>query len=65
MVFKDGGNTHHINDKAVSEMSYEDLERVFKGKLDYKLLAEKLGKKPASKFSLKKAVVEDKEEEKA
>lgn len=65
MVFKDGGNTHYINDKSVSEMSYEDLERVFKGKLDYKLLAEKLGKKPASKFSSKKAVTEDKEEEKA
>lgn len=65
MVFKDGGNTHHLNDKAVNDMSYEELELVFKGKLDYKLLAEKLGKKPASKPSLKKAVVEDKEEEKA
>ena len=63
MVFKDGGGTHHVNEKAVNEMSYEDLERVFKGKLDYKLLAEKLGKKPASKSSSRKVVVEDKEGE--
>lgn len=48
MVFVSGGQKHHISDH-VKEWSYEEIESVFKGKLDFKALAKELGKKPTPK----------------
>ena len=53
--FKNGTRMVDVHD-SIKDMSYEEIEKTWKGKLDYVSLAKQLGKKPASK---KKVVKED------
>jgi hypothetical protein len=48
IVFLSGGVKHTLDD-SVKDWSFEKLEEVFKGKLDYKSLAKQLGIKPTPK----------------
>ena len=59
MVFESGGKRHSLNDVTVKAMSYEQLEEVFEGKLDWKIIAKEFGIKPTPKK--KKPVRESKD----
>lgn len=48
ITFKSGSFTHTLNDN-VKDFTYEELEEVFKGKLDYVTLAKELGIKKVRK----------------
>jgi len=48
MIFKSNNRKIQIGDH-VREWSYEEIESVFKGKLDYVALCKELGKKPTPK----------------
>lgn len=54
MEFYSGGKRHSIGE-SVKDMTYEELEKVFSGKLDYKTLAKELGIKPTPKKRVKKS----------
>lgn len=54
MEIYSGGKRFSINEDAVKAMSYEQLQKIFEGQLDWRELAKRLGTKPTPKKRVKK-----------